>query len=154
MIVAVTGHRPQKLGGYSTGVNMKLLDLAQQALKRHNIEKVLTGMAQGWDQAIATSCAVLNIPFVACIPFTGQDEMWTADGKRLYQFLMEKASEVKLVSNGSYSPTKMQKRNEYMVDNSEFLIALWNGTPGGTANCIAYAKKVGRKGENWWPKYK
>ena len=32
----------------------------------------------------------------------------------------------------------MQKRNEFMVDNSDLVVAVWNGTSGGTANCLAY----------------
>ena len=37
----------------------------------------------------------------------------------------------------------MQRRNEYMVDKADTLIAVWNGTSGGTANCVKYAKKKG-----------
>ena len=32
-----------------------------------------------------------------------------------------------------------------MVDNSDVLIACWNGTSGGTANCVKYAEKTGNK---------
>ena len=32
-----------------------------------------------------------------------------------------------------------------MVDLSDKVIAVWNGMPGGTANCIQYAKDAGRK---------
>ena len=35
----------------------------------------------------------------------------------------------------------MQKRNEYMVDNSDYVIAVWNGKPSGTGNTVKYAKK-------------
>lgn len=35
----------------------------------------------------------------------------------------------------------MQKRNEYMVDNSNYFIAVWNGKPSGTGNTVKYAKK-------------
>jgi uncharacterized phage-like protein YoqJ len=41
---------------------------------------------------------------------------------------------------GNYHPAKMQKRNEYMVDNSDFVIAVFDGEQkGGTFNCIKYA---------------
>lgn len=36
---------------------------------------------------------------------------------------------------------QMQKRNEAMVDMSEGVIAVWNESAGGTANCINYARK-------------
>lgn len=38
----------------------------------------------------------------------------------------------------------MQKRNEYMVDHSDKVIAVWDGSKSGTKNCIDYAKKVGK----------
>jgi uncharacterized phage-like protein YoqJ len=39
----------------------------------------------------------------------------------------------------------MQKRNEYMVDNSDIVIAVWDGSKGGTYNCVKYAEKLGKK---------
>lgn len=44
-----------------------------------------------------------------------------------------------------YYPAKMQKRNEYMVDNSDIVIAVWDGTKGGTYNCVKYAQKLEKK---------
>ena len=35
----------------------------------------------------------------------------------------------------------MQKRNEYMVDNSDYVIAVWNGKLSGTGNTVRYATK-------------
>lgn len=35
----------------------------------------------------------------------------------------------------------MQKRNEYMVNNSDYVIAVWNGKPSGTGNTVEYSKK-------------
>jgi uncharacterized phage-like protein YoqJ len=44
----------------------------------------------------------------------------------------------------------MQKRNEYIVDNSSLLLSLWDGTSGGTKNCLDYAKKKEIPWENIW----
>ena len=44
---------------------------------------------------------------------------------------------------GGYAAWKMQKRNQFMVDHSNLLIAVWDGSSGGTSNCVAYAKKIG-----------
>ena len=35
----------------------------------------------------------------------------------------------------------MNLRNKYMVDNSDLLLAVWNGKKGGTANTVKYARK-------------
>lgn len=42
-----------------------------------------------------------------------------------------------------YSKYAYQKRNEWMVDRSARVIAVYNGGPSGTGNTINYAKKVG-----------
>lgn len=39
----------------------------------------------------------------------------------------------------------MQKRNEYMVNLADKVIAVWGGSSGGTANCVRYAKSVGKE---------
>ena len=39
----------------------------------------------------------------------------------------------------------MQKRNEYMVDLADKVIAVWNGSTGGTYNCVKYAEKCGKE---------
>ena len=33
----------------------------------------------------------------------------------------------------------MQDRNKYMVDNSDYVIAVWNGTGSGTGSAVKYA---------------
>ncbi len=38
-----------------------------------------------------------------------------------------------------------QRRNEFMVDASDALAAFFDGSPGGTANCVRYARSVGRR---------
>lgn len=40
-----------------------------------------------------------------------------------------------------YKPWLMQKRNEYMVDRCDKITALWDGSSGGTGNCVKYAIK-------------
>lgn len=154
MIISVTGHRPDKLGGYSDKVFSKLVSLAEQVLDKYNPEKVLTGMALGWDQAVAQACINKNIDFIACVPFLGQEGNWPEESQIKYKQLLSRASEIIYVSDPGFSAEKMQIRNEYMVDHSDLLIALWNGSKGGTKNCIDYAKRVGKPGFNWWNKYK
>lgn len=39
---------------------------------------------------------------------------------------------------------KLQKRNEWLVDRVDTLLAVWTGRPGGTANCVRYAERVGK----------
>lgn len=148
MIVAFTGHRPDKLGGYKlpNPTYIKICQKLDKALRELKPSKALSGMALGIDQWAANVCVKLEIPFVAVIPFVGQEKMWPADSQRIYNNLLTKAAEKVIVSEGGYSAAKMQIRNQYLVDNCDLLIAVYNGDKtGGTANCINYAKEIGKK---------
>lgn len=39
----------------------------------------------------------------------------------------------------------MQNRNKKMVDACDKLIAIFDGTNGGTANCVNYAKYINKE---------
>lgn len=150
MIVAGTGHRPNKLGGYGMPATVRLVDLARDWLEENKPEKVISGMALGWDYALAAAAFDLDIPFIAAVPFEGQDKMWPDESKRNYRALLEEADKVVYVCEPGYAPWKMQKRNEWMVDACDTLLAVWNGTSGGTANCVRYADSKGKPIVNLW----
>lgn len=146
MIVAFTGHRPDKLGSYEPNeISNKVKGDITKALSELKPEKVISGMALGVDQIAAEVCIDLGIPFIAAVPFLGQESMWPLKSKEHYRYLLSKASDIEVVCDGGYAAWKLQKRNEWMVDNCNLLIAVWNGSDGGTKNCFDYAQKVGRK---------
>ena len=47
------------------------------------------------------------------------------------------------VSTKPYQVKLMQERNVWMVDNAVLTFAAYNGTPGGTKNCLGYAQQQG-----------
>ena len=60
---------------------------------------------------------------------------------------MRRADKVTFVSE-EYSSDCMLKRNRYMVDKSELVIAVFNGTKsGGTWYTINYARRSGKQVE-------
>ena len=151
LILAVTGHRPDKLGGYGPQARNRLEDFAVGILAVRQPALVITGMAQGWDQAVAAACRTLCIPYHAAIPFRGQEKMWPAEGQNYWRGLLTDAVGQTIVCPGNYDPRKMQTRNEWMVDRCTKVLALWNGSSGGTSNCVAYARRIrGREVENVW----
>lgn len=153
MILSATGHRPDKLGGYSYEVTNKLTELAEQYLDEVTPDKIISGMALGWDMAWANAGIRLGYPVIAAIPFEGQESMWRNESKRDYFKLLDKCSEIVYVNDPGYAVWKMQSRNEWMVDNSDMVVALWDGSKGGTANCIRYANKVNKSIVNLWERY-
>lgn len=153
MILSATGHRPNKLGGYSGEARGRLVRLAMKSICEHRPTEIITGMALGWDTAVAVAACTLNIPYIAAVPFKGQENKWPEESVDLYRFLLSKAKNIVYVCEDGYAPWKMQKRNEWMVDNSETVLALWDGSNGGTANCIAYARGVDKPVINVWRDY-
>jgi len=153
---AVTGHRPDKLGGYGPSANAALIRFAetQLALRRSMIAEVITGMALGWDQAIAEAALALGIPIIAAVPFAGQDAKWQEGARDRYLEILKLASEVVIVSPGGYSPEKMHLRNRWMVDRAQTVLALWDGSNGGTCNAVRYAYSKGVTTANLWPFWK
>lgn len=149
-IIAATGHRPAKLGGYTPGVLHRLTDFAAWWLETRCAESAISGVAQGWDTAFALACIRLGIPLTAAVPFVAQPNRWPVDDVKRYHAILAQCHRVVIVSPGGYSDMAMQLRNKWMVDQCTHLCALWNGSPGGTANCLHYADSVNRPYSNPW----
>lgn len=154
MIISATGHRPHKLGGYTTEATNRLYNVAFGYLAVNRPDRVITGMALGWDQAVGWAAHDLRIPFTAAVPFIGQESKWNPTDQQRYNDLLQLADEVVYVSPDGYAPWKMQVRNKWMVDRGDKILAMWDGTDGGTANCIRYAESIGKPVVNVYPIYK
>lgn len=153
MILAVTGHRPDKLGGYSEEAEEQLVWFAQKMLLELKPDRVLTGMALGWDLAIAEACHLLEIPYIAYVPFLHQEDLWSEPAKERYRFLLSNAIG-DIYFGDRYAKWLFQKRNMALVDDCDDLLALWNGTEqGGTYNCIKYALVKDRDIIYCWQNY-
>lgn len=151
--IAGTGHRPDKLGGYTPAAYDKVLSVAMKAIIDHQPDDIISGMALGWDQALAEAAYLLDVPFSAYIPFEGQESKWPTASRRFYRNLIAQAQKIVVCSPGGYDVRKMQIRNARMVDDCSYIFALWNGTPGGTGNCIEYADAAGVEVINFWAEF-
>lgn len=153
-VLAVTGHRPDKVGGYGITARRALGAFAAERLLHLAPDEVITGMALGWDQAVAAACVLLDIPFTAAVPFRGQENLWPTESRKRYHLLLSRAKSVACVCDEFVPRVKaMQIRNEWMVGRADKVAALWDGSFGGTHNCILYAKKVGVPVTNLWSKW-
>lgn len=150
MILAATGHRPNKLGGYGPEVLKRLIVGATTTLTEEKPDAVISGMALGWDTAWALAALDLGVPLLAAVPFAGQDSRWPDANRDQYRQILSRAASVKVVCDGGYTAWKMHARNAWMVNRCDKLIALWDGTPGGTASCVAYARRKRKPVENLW----
>lgn len=146
MIVAITGHRPDKLGGYDIpnptyNHVMRCLD---DVLLELRPSRVLTGMALGVDQWMAELCLFNQVPITAAVPFEGFESVWPPASQEKVRNLLTQAAKppnnVRIICDPGYQAWKLQRRNEWMVEHSDLLVAIFDGTSGGTDNCIRYAR--------------
>ena len=167
--IGFTGHRKDKLDMYVNPQNeikiiLQLYKVIVGVIHDNPIEKEFhfySGGAIGFDQIAFKVVDIIKKKFSSLTiineidaPFKFQYIKWRMEEQQQYFEQLKIADEVIMVdeldkyhikgmANEVYHPSKMQKRNEYMVDNSEIIIALWNGDKkkSGTYNCIKYAKK-------------
>jgi uncharacterized phage-like protein YoqJ len=149
VILAVTGHRPNKLGNeyslhgpYTDRIKSRLFEI----LDEYKPDSIISGMALGVDQIWAICGIRKNIQVTAAIPFKKQESRWPPKSQSLYfKILDSNLVTPVIVSTGEYTRQKMQIRNQWMVDECDKLVAVWDGTKGGTANCVKYAQSVNKE---------
>ena len=81
-----------------------------------------------------------NITLEAAIPFPSQPAKWTNAQKSEYFSVLEQA-DTKTIIGQAPTTENFNKRNDYMIDNSEMLIAVKPNKPSGTQRTLAYAQK-------------
>lgn len=146
MIVGVTGHR--KFGYFG---NKKVESFVHSAilkiLNELKPEALISGFALGTDQIAVKAALESKIGVIAAVPFIGQESIWNEESKREYKNLLDQASKVEVVSPGGYAGWKMHKRNQWIVDNCDQLIAVLdpNVRAGGTFLCAEYAANKDKK---------
>ncbi len=138
--VAFTGHRT-----YCGEAEKSLQELLQK-LYEQRFRRFLTGMAWGFDLAAGEAVMRMkeqydNVELIAVVPFADFHKRFNAVDLERYNTIMESADEV-IIVNDEYSKAVYRRRNDFLVDNSSFVVAWWNYQPkGGTAYTIKRAIK-------------
>ena len=107
----------------------------------------LSGGALGFDQMAAEIVLSLRekypwIRLIMVIPYDGQADKWTEDQRRRWLGIIEASDRVIHISH-AYDKGVFFRRNHYMVEQADLLLAAYDGQPGGTAGTVAYAKRHG-----------
>lgn len=148
-----TGYRPAKMpflenledSQYKRFEN-KLID-AIFSLPDEGCKTFYSGVAMGFD-IIAAECVILlkkarpndGIKLICAIPFEGQASKYPPAWLERYKAVLAEADEIVTICK-QFSRECYQKRNVYMVDNSDIVITWFDGQSGGTKNTLNYAKK-------------
>lgn len=143
-----TGHRPYKLNCTEQETKHLLEQAIDEAIK-NGYYTFITGMAPGvdiWAAEIVIEKKKHSdaIRLICAVPHPGFEKRRSENETERYKNIIQNADYVKLV-NENYFNGCYQVRNEYMVDRSSLVIAVWNGTASGTKNTIDYAERNGVK---------
>lgn len=138
-----TGHRPEKLE-QSESVVVEALKKEIRAAIADGFQTFISGMARGVDIWAAEEVLALRdegaaVRLICASPYRGFESRWNRDWQARYRQVMERADLVRFICPG-YSRDCFQRRNEWMVDHSARVIAIYNGGPGGTRNTVEYAR--------------
>jgi uncharacterized phage-like protein YoqJ len=154
--LSFSGHRPDKLGGFSgerakaiqDGVFGALVHVVQRSLD-HGFNTFITGGAIGVDQIAAEAVlhrkknpVYAHAKLIIAKPFPSQGCKWPQHVQEYFKTLCDKVDQVLDVSEDPYTREKMQVRNEWMVNRSAACCAVWNGGNGGTGNYVRYARSI------------
>jgi uncharacterized phage-like protein YoqJ len=165
--LVVTGHRPPRLGlDYSPESNRVLTEFAQEQLlqfiqlsicKGLRLARVISGMAQGWDQAVAHATLLLEHPLVCALPFDDHGSNWPEEARRRHDAILTRSEEQVVVTPGKFRGGKAYiARDEWMVeraagDGHGVVMALWDGVEsGGTWQTVRYARMRGMTVWSTW----
>lgn len=156
VMCAFTGHRPQRFK-FKYNENdpdcIMLKNILRAEIERlidQGVNYFISGMALGVDMWAAEIVLELkkighNIKLECAIPCVDQDIKWIESSRRRYAAILKRADKVEYVGR-EYTPDCMMKRNRYMIDHSNYVIAVYDGGySGGTAATVRYATQKGIK---------
>jgi len=134
-----TGHRPGKLHVSETQIKHTLA-AAIECAYADGYRTFITGMAQGvdiWAGELVLEFKSIHpdIHIICALPHPDFEKRWSKDWQQRYNAILAQADLTKTVCD-IFSYGAYQKRNEWMVNHSARVIAVYNGEAGGTRNTI------------------
>ncbi len=144
-----TGHRPEKLPWGTSEADPRCKSLKQKlrdalsAAYDEGMRHFICGMARGCDFYFAEAVLALRaekpgVTLEAAVPCPTQADGWPPADQARWRALLD-ACDVETIVQNNYTPGCMLRRNRYMVDHSALIIAVYNGTSGGTRRTLEYA---------------
>lgn len=142
--VCFTGHRPEKLNDSEETIKKELrAEILNSINEGFNV--FISGMARGVDIWAAEIIIELknigyDLKLICAIPYDGFESKWSKEWQIRYNNIICNSDLIRCISP-KYSIECFQIRNEWMVNHSAKVIAVFNGEKGGTYNTIKYATK-------------
>jgi uncharacterized phage-like protein YoqJ len=156
------------LGGYDNKhplvvqLRTALLEVLEELIVNQGKTRFISGGALGFDTMFFWAVNHLkqkypHIENVLAVPFMKQYIRWKPQQRYWYHEMVKKADTFFDVARqedyntrehekgknpiplDDFSHEKMDKRNHFMVDQSGVMVAFFDGSKGGTGNCVRYA---------------
>ncbi len=128
--IGIIGPRSFITGGHcsSADIRVKLRDKMCQII--NSVDSVyqivgLTGLGIGCEQDFALVCERMDIPYSSYLPYENIEKKWITlphEIENNFTYLLNNATGVLYVSNGPYSPKKIEKKNEKIIEDSDLVI--------------------------------
>lgn len=155
LICAFTGHRPNKYpwlndpGSDACRSLLKRLRGAVEDLIGEGYTHFISGGALGVDTLAALLVLEMRekdprLTLEIALPCPDQTRYWSARDVRLHKRLCDQADALTTISE-IYTPFCMYERNRFMVNACQTLIAVYDGTPGGTRMTVGLAYDEGKR---------
>lgn len=149
---AFTGYRPAKMPfGYDESdprcIEFKArLRATIEDLIGHGYAHFISGGALGMDMYAAEAVMDLKRDYPWIIlemvsPFDAQAAKWDLEYQERHYRLFDEA-DITTTMGHAYTRSCMFRRNRYLVDNADLLLAAYDGQPGGTAMTVEYAREM------------
>lgn len=151
-ICCITGHRPHKFpfdytdrDGEAYRKYADGLYLAVKELALDGYGLFLSGMADGADSDFFETVKLIRSRLGKAGEAIAFEAVFPYPNKKSGIFEREYPGVKTTVLSPCFDRSCYQRRNEYMVDKSDLVLAVWNGErAGGTWNTIEYAEKTGK----------
>ena len=141
-----TGHRPKKMKLGEIAV-CAALDRAIDEAIADGFTTFITGRARGvdiWAGEIVLHKREENtsLHLICACPYPDFEKRWSVEWQNRFHGVLDRADIVKTICP-IFSMDAYQIRNQWMVDRVSRVIAVYNGTAGGTRNTLEYAQAKG-----------
>ncbi len=148
-----TGYRPQKCPWGFNEKDLRCVSMRERTKTKvetsikNGYEFFISGMALGFDMIFAEIVLELkekypHIKLIAALPCKDQYKLWRQDQVERYKHILSLCDESYCLYD-TYNDKCMLERNDYMLNNSSLVFALFDGKPGGTKYTINKAQKNG-----------
>ncbi len=152
-----TGHRPKffVFGTDETHPDcIKIKEFLRQNIERLIVENAVThfisGGAEGVDTWAMEAVVALkrkhpHITLECALPYMEMPDKFDPQARDRYYALAKDCDTIIAVSPAYDGRACMDRRNAYMVDHAEHLIAVWTGKMTGTGRTVQYARSLNRQ---------